>query len=126
MKRRAFLIGLIVAAVALLAVSLLAAAQDGRQAPGAGYQVARSGHQVARSGHQVARSGYDLSWWTVDGGGYTFMTGGGYSLGGTAGQADAGLLTGGRYTLGGGFWRGGAVAGSLYEVYLPLVLRRSP
>ena len=119
MKRRAFFIGLIVAAGALLALAVGALATDG-------YQVARSGYQVARSGHQVARSGYDLSWWTVDGGGYTFMTGGGYSLGGTAGQADAGLLAGGRYTLGGGFWRGGAVAGSLYEVYLPLVLRRSP
>jgi len=105
MKRRALLIGSILAVATLLAVSLLAVAQDGRQTPGADY---------------------DLSWWTVDGGGYTFMTGGGFSLGGTAGQADAGLLTGGRYTLGGGFWRGGAVAGSVYEVYLPLVLRRSP
>ena len=57
MKRRGFLIGLILAATALLAVSLLAAAQDGHQVAGAGYQVARSGYQVARSGHQVARSG---------------------------------------------------------------------
>ena len=39
--------------------------------------------------------GYDLTWNTVDGGGYTFSTGGGYSLGGTVGQPDAGLLTGG-------------------------------
>ena len=39
----------------------------------------------------LAQSGgsYDLSWWTVDGGGATFNTGGGYSLGGTAGQPDA-------------------------------------
>lgn len=29
--------------------------------------------------------GYDLFWSTVDGGGYTFSTGGGYSLGGTIG-----------------------------------------
>jgi len=70
--------------------------------------------------------GYDLSWSTVDGGGGAFSAGDGYSLGGTAGQPDAGLLTGGGYTLAGGFWGGGAVAGSVYEVYLPLVLRNSP
>jgi hypothetical protein len=70
--------------------------------------------------------GYDLTWSTVDGGGYTFSTNGGYSLGGTAGQPDAGVLTGGGYTLAGGFWRGGAVTGSMYEVYLPLVLRNYP
>jgi len=73
----------------------------------------------------LAQSGgdYDLSWSTVDGGGGTFSTGGVYSLGGTAGQPDAGLLTGGVYTLGGGFWGGGAVAAPEYLIYLPLVLR---
>jgi hypothetical protein len=68
---------------------------------------------------------YDLSWSTVDGGGYTFSAGGEYSLGGTVGQPDAGLLTGGDYTLGGGFWGGGALA-SRYTNYLPLVLRNAP
>src|SRR5512134_3654394 len=48
--------------------------------------------------------GYDLSWWTVDGGGATFSTGGTYRLGGTIGQPDAGELSGGDYTLYGGFW----------------------
>ncbi len=71
----------------------------------------------------LAQSGYDLSWWTADGGGQTFSTGGGYSLGGTIGQPDAGVLTGGGYTLGGGFWRGGAVVGPSFRVYLPLVVR---
>ena len=73
----------------------------------------------------LAQSGgdYDLSWSTVDGGGGTFSTGGVYSLGGTAGQLDAGLLTGGVYTLDGGFWGGGAVAAPEYLIYLPLVLR---
>jgi len=47
---------------------------------------------------------YDLSWSTVDGGGHTFSTGGAYTLGGTAGQPDAGALSGGSYTLSGGFW----------------------
>jgi hypothetical protein len=72
----------------------------------------------------AAQSGdsYDLSWSTVDGGGYTFSTGGDYSLGGTVGQPDAGSLTGGGYTLGGGFWGGGEAG---YTVFLPVVLRDS-
>lgn len=53
-------------------------------------------------------------------GGATFSTSGGYELGGTVGQPDAGGLSGGTYTLGGGFWGGGAVE---YNIYLPLVLR---
>ena len=61
--------------------------------------------------------GYDLTWSTIDGGGATFSTGGGYSLGGTIGQPDAGLLSGGGYTLGGGFW-GGA---GFYRVFLPII-----
>jgi hypothetical protein len=58
----------------------------------------------------------------VDAGGQTFSTGGGYTLGGTVGQPDAGALSGGDYVLGGGFWGGGALAVA-YSVYLPLVLR---
>ena len=69
--------------------------------------------------------GYDLSWWTAEGGGYTWSTGDGYSLGGTVGQADAHTqaLTGGGYTLVGGFWPGAAAQ---YTVYLPLILRSHP
>ncbi len=67
--------------------------------------------------------GYDLTWNTIDGGGVTFASGGGYSLGGTAGQAEAGVLSGGDFTLSGGFWRGWAVAATAYVVYLPLVVR---
>ena len=66
--------------------------------------------------------GYDLTWSTVDGGGATWSEGGGYSLGGTVGQPDAGVLSGGGYTLAGGFWAGGAAR---YGIYLPLVLRNS-
>ncbi len=65
--------------------------------------------------------GYDLTWSTVDGGGYTWSTGGGYSLGGTVGQPDAGTHSGGEYALAGGFWGGAAVR---YGIYLPLVVRR--
>jgi len=64
--------------------------------------------------------GYDLTWSTIDGGGYTFSEGGGYSLGGTVGQPDAGVLSGGGYTLAGGFWAGGAAR---YSIYLPLVVK---
>lgn len=66
-------------------------------------------------------SGYDLSWNTVDGGGYTWSEGGDYALGSTIGQPDAGVaLTGGDYTLAGGFWGGTA---AWYRLYLPLLLR---
>ena len=72
----------------------------------------------------LAQSGgpYDLSWNTVDGGGYTFRTGGDYALGGTAGQPDAAVWQGGGYTLAGGFWEGVAVE---YHIYLPLALRNT-
>jgi hypothetical protein len=52
-----------------------------------------------------AQSSYDISWWTVDGGGGT-STGGSYTLSGTAGQSDAGVLVGGPYALTSGFWVG--------------------
>jgi hypothetical protein len=71
----------------------------------------------------LAKGGYDLSWWTADGGGVSYSAGGGYELGGTIGQPDAGVLTGGGYTMGGGFWRGGAVTLPPFRVYLPLVRR---
>ena len=75
------------------------------------------------AGGAVAQGGYDLSWWTADGGGQTFSTGGGYALGGTIGQPDAGVMSGPGYTLAGGFWSGGTAT---YKVYLPLVFRNSP
>jgi hypothetical protein len=68
--------------------------------------------------------GYTMEWWTVDGGGvvrqHAILP---YSLGGTAGQADAALWQGGGYTLQGGFWRETGIAAN-YHVYLPLVLRQ--
>jgi hypothetical protein len=48
--------------------------------------------------------GFEMDWFTVDGGGTTFHTGGNFELAGTAGQADAGVHTGGNFTLSGGFW----------------------
>ena len=69
-------------------------------------------------------SGYELTWSSIDGGGYmrSASTGGGYSLGGTMGQPDAGTMSGGGYTLVGGFWGG---ATTQYRIYLPVVLRSS-
>ena len=66
---------------------------------------------------------YDLSWYSIDGGGHTWSTGGSYTLGGTVGQPDAGKQSGGSHTLRGGFWVGGALAELLSKIYLPLVLQ---
>ena len=60
-----------------------------------------AGSAAAQSG-----GGYDLSWHTVDGGGATFSSGGAFTLGGTAGQPDAGNRAGGTFTHSGGFWYG--------------------
>ncbi len=46
---------------------------------------------------------YSIDWYTIDGGGGT-STGGVYSLSGTIGQPDAGVMSGGNYTVVGGFW----------------------
>jgi hypothetical protein len=52
-----------------------------------------------------AQGSYELSWWTVDGGGITGASGGGFTLGGTVGQPDAGgPLAGGLFSVSGGFW----------------------
>jgi len=86
-----------------------------------------AGGVLAQSGNGTStwlRAGYDLSWWAVDGGGGT-ASGGPYTLAGTVGQPDAGILTGGDYTLDGGFWGPGAVTVG-YKVYLPLVLHQYP
>jgi hypothetical protein len=66
-------------------------------------------------------AGYDLASWTIDSGG-AMVEAGGYRLGGTAGQPDAGVLAGDGYRLVGGFWGG---VGPMYAIYLPLVLRSS-
>ncbi len=64
--------------------------------------------------------GYDLTWNSIDGGGATFSTGGGYSLGATIGQADAGASSGGTYSLSGGFWAG---IPANYNAFVPVALR---
>jgi hypothetical protein len=46
---------------------------------------------------------YSIDWFTIDGGGGT-STGGVFSVSGTIGQPDAGVMSGGTYSLVGGFW----------------------
>ncbi|EEF62874.1 hypothetical protein [Pedosphaera parvula] len=48
---------------------------------------------------------YNMDWFTVDGGGGT-SSGGAFSINGTVGQPDAGVLSGGGYTVEGGYWSG--------------------
>ena len=68
----------------------------------------------------LAVDGYDLTWFTVDGGGATIISGEGYTLSGCIGQPDAGLMSRGDYILVGGFW--GRPAPN-YASYLPIVRR---
>jgi hypothetical protein len=44
-----------------------------------------------------------IDWSTIDGGGGT-STGGVYTVSGTIGQPDAGMMSGGSFTVRGGFW----------------------
>ena len=68
----------------------------------------------------LPQDSYELSWFTIDGGGATFSTGGAYSLGGSIGQADAGAMSGGAYSLNGGFWAG---VPSSYSAFVPITFR---
>lgn len=50
---------------------------------------------------------FDIRWYTIDGGGEMFSTGGNFELSGTIGQSDAGMtMSGGQFELAGGFWPG--------------------
>ena len=55
----------------------------------------------------MASGAYSIDWWTIDGGGDMWATGGAFELSGTIGQPDAGaLMTGGNFELAGGLWPG--------------------
>jgi hypothetical protein len=51
-----------------------------------------------------AAQSHEIDWFTIDGGGALFSTGGGFELSGTIGQPAAGVMSGGPYELVGGFW----------------------
>ena len=57
----------------------------------------------------VMANDFSLDWWTVDGGGEMWTTGGDFELSGTIGQPDASnAMTGGDFELAAGFWAGAA------------------
>jgi hypothetical protein len=76
----------------------------------------------------AAPAAFSLTWWTVDGGG-GISQGGSYSLSGSVGQPDAGVLSAGAYTLTGGFWGGAAAVVHIPAtgpVHLPLIQKNFP
>lgn len=80
--------------------------------------------QAQPGGGTLAGTGYDLSWNTIDGGGTTSASNGGYELSGAIGQPEAGAQAGSKgYTLAGGFWVPASSAAVEYRVFLPLVIR---
>ena len=68
-----------------------------------------------------AQTGYTNKWSTADGGGRS-STGGVYTISGTAGQPDAGVMQRGEYTVNGGFW--GMIAVVQTPGAPPLSIRR--
>ncbi len=56
----------------------------------------------------VRADDFTLGWYTIDGGGAMFSTGGNFELSGTIGQPDASTvaMAGGDISLTGGFWQG--------------------
>lgn len=72
-----------------------------------------------------AADSFSITWWTTDGGGGV-SAGGPYTLGGTAGQPDAGRSSGGDYALVGGFWaamRPDLESNTVYTLHMPMVTR---
>jgi len=59
-------------------------------------------------GGSLALAAYIIDWWTLDGGGEMWTTGGDFELSGTIAQPDASALvmTGGGFEVSGGFWPG--------------------
>lgn len=71
-----------------------------------------AGLVVCSAALEVRAQVYSIAWYTVDGGGHMFSSGGSYVLGATIGQPDAGAaMAGGAYTLAGGFWPGASDEG---------------
>ena len=65
-----------------------------------------------------------LPWSRVAGGGGTSGDGGRFSLSGTIGQAEAGVMSdGGNFALSGGYWHEANLDPVDASVYLPLVIR---
>ncbi len=65
---------------------------------------------------------YAIDWWTADGGGGASQSGN-YTLSGTLGQPDAGVMQAESYTLSGGFWSGHSQSQPGFQILLPLVVK---
>lgn len=72
----------------------------------------------------LAQGGYSVGWWSADGGGGV-VTGNGYALSGTVGQAEAGTpsMSGGTYAVANGYWAktDGASGAADSFMYLPVI-----
>lgn len=71
---------------------------------------------------QAATDAVDVARFTVDGGGGSSQAGD-FAVIGTAGQADAGVVSGGDFVLVGGFWGGYPPAQEEGKVYVPILNR---
>jgi hypothetical protein len=73
----------------------------------------------------LAQTGeFQLPWHRVAGGGGTSDEGGRYTLSGTIGQSEAGvLMEGSSFQLSGGYWGGASSSALPSELYLPVVIR---
>jgi hypothetical protein len=73
-------------------------------------------------GWSTAHAQPAIPWQTVDGGG-GLCTAGAFTLRGTVGQADAGVMSGGQFSLAGGFWQSPAPStGTMSQrLYMPFI-----
>lgn len=76
-------------------------------------------HVLAQDQPHTVEDTYTIECYTIDSGGGSIGNGT-YTLNGTIGQPDAGMMSSGSYSLVGGFWSGASVP---YRVYLSLVLK---
>jgi hypothetical protein len=102
---------LVLPVLALLSASLLRAGKSVLPATSVGSVQTLSSHAsvaAAPLATGTATPVYDPLWYSVDGGGGTFSTGGVFGVGGTVGQPDAGVSSGGVFSVTGGFWSAAA------------------
>ncbi len=71
--------------------------------------------------HAQSGGWYNLTWNSIDGGGYMASSGGAYVVTGTIGQPDAGTLSSTPYVLQGGFWK--SALDDVSKFFLPLIRR---
>jgi hypothetical protein len=75
---------------------------------------------LSRTPGTSANSGYAIEWFDVHSS--AVLSGDGFRLMGTAGQAETEVMREGTYKLGSGFWADPNAQG-LYQVFLPVILR---